>query len=95
MTGRRVGLLRAVNRQSPYPWLHLRRGRVVALTSSSHGVIAKHVGFQLHLAEPVLENIANADDPHELSAVLDGQVPNPPLRHKFHHISNAVLRRTD
>jgi hypothetical protein len=35
----------------------------------------------LHLAEPVLENVADADDSHELIAVLNGQVANAPLRH--------------
>jgi len=33
----------------------------------------------LHLAEPVLENFADADDSHELIAVLNGQVANAPL----------------
>jgi hypothetical protein len=52
-----------------------------ALTSSSEGIIAKHISFQLHLAEPMLENIADADDSHEPIAILNGEVANAPLRH--------------
>jgi hypothetical protein len=43
---------------------------------SGHGIIPKYVRFQLQLSEPVLENIADADDPHELIAVLDRHMAN-------------------
>ena len=62
------------------------------LVPSSHGIIPKYVRFHLQLFEPVLENIADADDPHELIAVLDRHMANAPPRHQLHHIGNAVLR---
>jgi hypothetical protein len=37
-------------------------------SASSHGIIRKYVRFRLQLSEPVLENIADADDSHELIA---------------------------
>jgi hypothetical protein len=43
---------------------------LVSLVPSSHGIIPKHVRFDFQLSKTVLENIANADDPHELIAVL-------------------------
>jgi hypothetical protein len=63
-----------------------------SLVPSSQCIIPKYVRFHLQLFEPVLENIANADDPHELIAVLDRHMANAPPRHELHHIGNAVLR---
>ena len=50
------------------------------LPSSSDGIVAKHVGFQLQFLEPMFENIADAYDPHESVAVLDGRVADALFR---------------
>ena len=38
---------------------------------SSHGIIPKYACFDFQLSKTVLENITNADDPHESIAVLE------------------------
>ena len=66
-------------------------GAVSNLASSGHRIIPKYPCFHLQLAKAVLENIADANDPHELIAVLDGQMANAPLRHQLHHIGDVIL----
>ena len=65
---------------------------LLGLMPSSHSVIAEYVCFDFQLSKTVLENITNADDPHELIAVLDRHMANTPHRHQLHDISHAVLR---
>ena len=62
------------------------------LVPSSHRIIPKYVCFDFQLSKTVLENITNADDPHELIAVLDRHMANTPHGHQLHDISHAVLR---
>ena len=64
---------------------------VSKLASSGHRIIPKYPCFHLQLAKAVLENIADANDPHELIAVLDGQMANAPLRHQLRHIGDVIL----
>ena len=61
------------------------------LASSGHRIIPKYPCFHLQLAKAVLENIADANDPHELIAVLNGQMANSPLRHQLRHIGDVIL----
>jgi hypothetical protein len=61
------------------------------LASSGHGIIPEYFCFHLQFSKAMLENVANANDPHELIAVLDGQMANAPLRHQLHHIGDAIL----
>ena len=63
-----------------------------SLAPSSHGIIPKYVRFDFQLSKTVLENITNADDPHELIAVLDRHMANTPHGHQLHDVSHAVLR---
>ena len=44
----------------------------------------------MQFAKAVLENIADANGPHELIAVLDGQMANAPLRHQLRHICDVI-----
>jgi hypothetical protein len=39
----------------------------------------------------MFEDIADADDSHELITFLDGYVANPSLRHQLHYVADAVL----
>ena len=61
------------------------------LTPTRNGVISQHVRFQFEFIKSVFENIANADNSHELIALPDGYVADPSLGHKLHHMSNAVV----
>jgi hypothetical protein len=70
----------------------MRGPTLVSLMPSSHSVIAEYVCFDFQLSKTVLENITNADDPHELIAILDRHMANTPHGHQLHHISHAVLR---
>ena len=65
---------------------------LLGLMPSSHSVIAEYVCFDFQLSKTVLENITNADDPHELIAVLDRHMANTPHGHQLHDVSHAVLR---
>src|SRR6476620_4949404 len=66
-----------------------------SLVPSGHRIIPKYVRFHFQLSKTVLENITNADDPHEPIAVLDRHMANTPHGHQLHDVSRAVLRRAD
>ena len=59
------------------------------LTSGRDGVIAHYVGFQFDFVKSMFENIADANNSHELITFLDGQVANASLRHQLHHFCDV------
>ena len=55
-----------------------RRGRIQSITQTpadldvSDGIIAHYVSFQFEFIEAMFEYVADANDSHELMALLDG-----------------------
>ena|GEM_PF-1218804 len=63
------------------------------LASGRDRIIPHYVCFQLKFVKSMLENIPDADNSHKPTALFDRQVANPPLRHEFHDMIDAVIRR--
>src|SRR4029078_12233880 len=63
------------------------------LASGRDRIIPHYVCFQLKFVKSMLENIPDADNPHKPPPLLDRRGATPPLRHEFHDMIDAVVRR--
>src|SRR5262245_46588405 len=55
--------------------------------------VAQHVGLQLQLVQPVLDDVTDADDALEPSIDDHRQVPHAQPRHPAHHFLEVVVGR--
>jgi hypothetical protein len=53
--------------------------------------VAQNIGFKFQVIQPVLNDIANADDPRQLPVVKHRHVAHAVAGHQFHHPVEIVV----